>query len=87
MFLKDPNIRFKFVLVNMEEYRLLNGWSRDKKKGSTRYDRIPTDLIEEVEIRQPEDYLQFVPYELEEPFTVRILRKQPIFLSHWHRRY
>ena len=37
MFLKDPNIRFKFVLVNMEEYR-------------------------------PEDYLQFVPYELEEPF-------------------
>ena len=68
MFLKDPNIRFKFVLVNMEEYRLLNGWSRDKKKGSKRYDRIPTDLIEEVEIRQPEDYLQFVPYELEEPF-------------------
>ena len=39
-----------------------------RKKGSTRYDRIPTDLIEEVEIRQPEDYLQFVPYELEEPF-------------------
>ena len=34
MFLKDPNIRFKFVLVNMEEYRLLNGWSHDKKKGS-----------------------------------------------------
>ena len=68
MFLKDPNIRFKFVLVNMEEYRLLNGWSHDKKKGSTRYDRIPTDLVEEVEIRQPEDYLQFVPYELEEPF-------------------
>ena len=46
----------------------MNGWSHDKKKGSTRYDRIPTDLIEEVEIRQPEDYLQFVPYELEEPF-------------------
>ena len=68
MFLKDPNIRFKFVLVNMEEYRLLNGWSHGKKKGSTRYDRIPTDLIEEVEIRQPEDYLQFVPYDLEEPF-------------------
>lgn len=68
MFLKDPNIRFKFILVNMEEYRLLNGWSHDKKKGSTRYDRIPTDLVEEVEIRQPEDYLQFVPYELEEPF-------------------
>ena len=39
-----------------------------RKRAPRRYDRIPTDLIEEVEIRQPEDYLQFVPYELEEPF-------------------
>ncbi len=87
MFLKDPNIRFKFVLVNMEEYRLLNGWSHDKKKGSTRYDRIPTDLIEEVEIRQPEDYLQFVPYELEEPFHSKDFAKSRPHPSHWLRPY
>ena len=67
-FLLDDNLHLKLVFINMEEYRLLNGWSHDKKKGSTRYDRIPTDLVEEVEIRQPEDYLQFVPYELQEPF-------------------
>lgn len=50
MFLKDPNLRLKLVLLDMEEYRLLNGWSRDKKKGSTRYDRIPTALVEEIVI-------------------------------------
>lgn len=71
MFLKDPNLRLKLVLLDMEEYRLLNGWSRDKKKGSTRYDRIPTNLVEEVEITCLQDYLQFVPYELEEPFTTK----------------
>lgn len=71
MFLKDPNLRLILVLIDMEEYRLLNGWSRDKKKGSTRYDRIPTQLVEEVEINCVEDYMQFVPYELEGEFTVK----------------
>lgn len=71
MFLKDPNLRLRLVLIDMEEYRLLNGWSKDKKKGSTRYDRIPTQLVEEVEISCVEDYMQFVPYELEGEFTVK----------------
>lgn len=71
MFLKDPNLRLKLVLMDMEEYKLLNGWSQDKKKGSTRFDRIPTQLVEEVEISCAEDYMQFVPYELEGEFTVR----------------
>lgn len=69
MFLKNPNLRLKLVLLDMEEYRLLNGWSRDRKKGSHRYDRIPTKLVEEIEITCPEDYMQFVPYDLPEKFT------------------
>lgn len=71
MFLKHPNLSLRLVLVDMEEYRLLNGWSHDRKKGSTRYDRIPIRLVEEVEIGQPRDYMQFIPYELEDPFTVK----------------
>ena len=69
MFLKNPNLRLKFALIDMEEYRLLNGWSADKKKGSCRYDRVPSRLAEEVSIENVRDYLQFVPYELQEPFT------------------
>ena len=75
MFLKDPNLKLKFVLVDMEEYRLLNGWSRDRKKGSTRYDRIPTDLVEEVDVERVEDYMQFVPAQLEGEFTVKEFAK------------
>ncbi len=71
MFLKDPNIRLKLILMDMEEYKLLNGWSKDKKKGSSRYDRIPTDLVEEIDILCTKDYMQFVPYELEGEFTVK----------------
>ena len=74
-FLKDPNLRLKLVLLDMEEYKLLNGWSKDKKKGSTRYDRIPTELVEEVEINCLKDYMQFVPYELESEFTSKEFAK------------
>lgn len=71
MYLKDPNLRFRLVLLDMEEYRLLNGWSRDKKKGSSRFDRIPTKLAEEVEINCLRDYMQFVPYDLPQQFTTK----------------
>ena len=75
MFLKDPNLRLKLVLLDMEEYRLLNGWSRDKKKGSTRFDRIPVHLVEEVDITCVQDYLQFVPYAIGDHFTSKDFAK------------
>ncbi len=74
-FLKDRNLRLHFVLLDMEEYRLLNGWSKNKKKGSERYDRIPIEFVEEVIIERVEDYMRFIPYELEEKFTVKDFAK------------
>lgn len=75
MFLKDPNLRLKFAMMDVEEYKLLNGRSRDKKKGASRYDRIPTELVEEVEINCLQDYMQFVPYELHGEFTSKEFAK------------
>ena len=51
------------------------GWSRDKKKGSERYDRIPVKFAEEVCIDRREDYMQFVPYDLPEQFTAKDFAK------------
>ena len=75
MFLKNPNLRLRLVLMDMEEYKLLNGWSKDKKKGASRYDRIPTELVQEIELCEPRDFLQFVPLELEGAFTSRDFAK------------
>jgi hypothetical protein len=74
-FLKDPNLRLKLVLLDVEEYRLLNGWSKDRKKGSVRYDRVPLNLVREVEIERLEDYMQFLPYKREEIFTTKDFAK------------
>ena len=74
-FLSHPNLKFRFVLIDVEEYRFLNGWSKDKKKGSERYDRIPTEFAEEVCIDCVRDYMQLIPYELPEEFTVKEFAK------------
>lgn len=68
-FLTHPNLHLCLVLVDAEEYRLLNGWSRDRKKGSTRYDRIPVKLVDEFYVGSPKEYDCMIPENLPEPFN------------------
>lgn len=74
-FLTHPNLRIHFIFMDMEEYRLLNGWNNTKKRGSTRFDRIPLEIRQEVVLEQPEDYMQFIPYKIEEQFTSKEFAK------------
>ena len=57
------------LFLDIEEYRLLNGWSQDKKKGSCRYDRIPVQLMNEITLSCPQDYMQLLPNNLPDTFT------------------
>ena len=74
--------------MDMEEYKLLNGWSYDKKRGSTRYDRVPVGIRRIVKFDRIEDYMQLVPADLKEDFTVKdfamaagsVLKRQDIRL-------
>ncbi|MBQ8207511.1 MAG: hypothetical protein IJZ89_02115 [Clostridia bacterium] len=68
-FLGNERLTVKFLLLEEKEYRLLNGWSKDKKRGSKRYERIPIGLIDEVIYCGAEDYRAFLPEELGESFT------------------
>ncbi|MBB5196227.1 hypothetical protein [Anaerocolumna cellulosilytica] len=70
-YLLHPNLHLQLVLIDIEEYRYLNGWSKDKKKGSERCDGIPTDLVQEIYIDIPLDYLQLIPDTLGDTFTSR----------------
>lgn len=74
-FLANPNLKIKIVLINLEEYRFLDGWSRDKKKGSTRCDRIPTALVQEISIAGLNEYRLLIPDTLGEAFTSGDYRK------------
>ncbi len=75
MFLKHPNLHFRLILMDVEEYRLLNGYSADKKRGSQRFDRIPVELVEDKFLNSSDDFKELVPNELCEPFTVKLFQK------------
>lgn len=74
-FLQKPNLSICVMILEVEEYRYLNGWSRDKKKGSSRCDRIPTRIMEEVNLKGPEDYGKLIPENLPEEFDSREFAK------------
>ncbi|NLP34070.1 MAG: hypothetical protein GX359_02625 [Clostridiales bacterium] len=74
-YLTHPNLRIHIILMDTEEYRLLDGWSKDRKKGATQCDRIPLELVDEICISDLSDYRSLVPDVLEEPFTSKDYKK------------
>lgn len=81
-FLSHPNLSLCLVLLEVEEYRYLNGWSRDKKRGSTRCDRIPSALCEEIYIHSSAEYDRMIPTDLIENFTAKDFKRSAgVYLS------
>ena len=56
-----PNLSFMALMFNAEEYRLLDGYSRDHKKGSHRMERLPLSIEEQVWIRSAGDFAALLP--------------------------
>ena len=73
--MKESNLKLKIVLIDLEEYKLLNGWGNQKKNNASKYDRVPREIYREVDIERREDYMQFIPYDLAETFTSKSFGK------------
>ena len=67
--LAHPNLTVRLVLLDVEERRLADGWSRDGKRGSHRLERRPLALADTLTLNGPADYGALVPPGLENPFT------------------
>lgn len=73
--LDNPKMNLCICILDADETRYLNGWSKDGKKGSTRCDRIPIELVEEVYFNDICDYKRFIPDGLPEIYTSSDLAK------------
>ena len=69
-YLCDSGLTIAGVFMEMQEYRMLDGWSRDRKKGSHRYERIPTDLYDIITLHDREDYEALIPDACRKDFTM-----------------
>lgn len=75
-FLTHENFRLCLVLVDIEEYKYLNGWSKNRKRGAHRKDRIPVALQEICYIAKLADYQKLLPEELPEAFDSKEFAKE-----------
>lgn len=75
MFIANESLRVLLLLVDMDEYRYLNGWSADGKKGSTRHERYPIALADSLLLATKEDYEGLLPSDLCSPFTSKEFAK------------
>lgn len=74
-YLLDPGLTIHLLFIDLEEYKFLNGWSKDKKKGAEKVDRIPIGLTGEMFLKSPSDYWLLLPENLDNPFTSKEFSK------------
>ncbi len=67
----SPNLTVLGPVLEVDEYRLLDGWSRDRKRGSHRFERVPVDLTDMLELTSDDDYRRAIPDILGERFAVK----------------
>ena len=69
MLITNESLCILLLMVDMDEYRYLNGWSADGKKGSTRHERSPIALADSLLLATKEDYQGLLPSDLCSTFT------------------
>lgn len=74
-YLLNEKLTFSVFMLEVIDYRLLDGWSKDKKKGATKYDRIPIALIDVIDIDSPNDLIKLLPDDLPSEFTAKQFSK------------
>lgn len=78
-FIGDPNLTVKLVFLKVEEYRLLDGGGKSRTKGATKLERLPTEIISEIDLKSKADYALFLPDGLPDAFSAaehaRLIRR------------
>ncbi len=73
-YLSHPNLTIRAVLLEIDEYRMLNGRrSLSRKRGSTRFERMPVEIFEMYDFKTADDYISLIPFDSEREFTAKEL--------------
>jgi len=82
MLIANESLCVLLLMVDMDEYRYLNGWSADGKKGSTRHERYPIALSDSLLLATKEDYEGLLPSDLCSPFTSDVVYENELVQVH-----
>ena len=69
--LGDPRLRFRILLLEVHDFRLLGQRTKKRARQSVKFERIPLTLYEDTELLTADDFRRFLPNTLPDVFTVR----------------
>jgi hypothetical protein len=70
-FLDHPRLKFRILLLEVHDFKLLSNHKGRRKQDAQRYERIPLSLLDDVSLQTPSASARFLPVDLESPFTVK----------------
>lgn len=73
--LKNPNLSFVLPVIDVNELRFTADRTKSNRKSVIYSDKIPIELVDELQIRSLDDYCELLPNGLPSPFTVKELSK------------
>ncbi len=68
-YIPDDKLTVTAVYISTDEYRMLDGIGKDRKKRSTKLERIPTDIFGVSDYRTLEDFFELAPESAPPIFT------------------
>ena len=74
-YLGDPRFSLILPFLELDEYRLLDGYGKARKLRSHRYELIPLGLRSCATLEKKADYLSYFPQELPSEFTAKTFGK------------
>lgn len=74
-FLDNKNFEVRLIFLKTEDFRYLDGYDKTKRKGATKIDKIPTELVSELRLCSFSDYRAQLPDSLGETFLEKDLRR------------
>ena len=73
--MQHPNFTLRLAVLESTDYKYLDGYGAQRKIRASRGERVPDELLDEIDLHDSEDYLTLLPENLEEPFTTKMLAK------------
>ena len=70
-YLQHPRLKFRLLMLETQDFRLLNSRSRDPKSRTKHYERIPLSLVGEIDFNSPANFRSLIPDALPAHFTVK----------------
>ncbi len=74
-YLLHKHIHIRIAMLDVEEYRFLDGWNANRHKGASKHDSLPLAFFREIHLDKPGDYAELLPTDLPDLFTTKDLKK------------